>query len=300
MKIVNKTNNKYDISLLTVDCGNSYITYYMLLSFFRLNVKLPIYVIINKDNEYLYLLYNLAKEHSNLAIIDNTDKKLIPVNKSQKNIESVEHSLCLQYGIDNLVDSTNILICDNDIIFYNKRILQLFKEIKVYDIITEYPEISKYDLVNTISLIDFYKKHKTWDKEIFNTLYNYYKEHEPIISLKKLEYNKYYFLNYTFYRRFLPYCIFLKKSDLKIIDKNNIPNYISIDNTICKDTFAKFTYDALKSNLLIKYININNFIIHIGSSSFNIKSKDAYKADVITKLNSVNTSDLAEFFKTVN
>lgn len=278
MKIIDK--NK--ISLLTVDCDRSYITYHMLLSLFKLGYRFPIYIIINKDNKWLNLLYDLQKQYNNINLIDNTNNKIIKINQDVKNYASVQHSLCLQYGIDNLIKTDYVLICDNDIIF-KKSFSKLIDIIKKYDIIAELSTLNHYDLTNIVSLISYYKENTNWSSDKFNILYEYYKENleDKDVLKYNIKYNRY-LLKYnkeefTYYTRFLPYfLIFNLKNKIKIIDKNDIANYINIDKNITKDTLSIFTYNCLKNNLKYNEILINNYIEHINHASYSNSVNSIY------------------------
>lgn len=274
-------NLKLNTTLIVVDCNNSFLTYYMLKSFLALknSESIIIYVLINKNNQYVYLLEELSENYKNINLIYNYHSKLLKNCNENDSIEfgwgSYNHSLSLQYLIDNYVFTKNVLICDNDIIFKN-----------IFDIIYFINELEKYDIIPTI--VDF-KGQTSYILESFFNIKNYeYITNDLNIYTYKIN-NK--FLN--MYGRFDPFCILFKtkllkentiinnKTDIDIIPSYN--GYISNSektNFIWCDTFGKLTYKLLSKNYKIKYstTKLCNSIVHFGgaSSSRFINNKESY------------------------
>lgn len=287
--LLNKNNisDNYTTTLITVDYDNSFITYYMLKSFLRLkdSGSIIICVLINKENQYIYLLEELTKTYKNINLIYNYHSRLLKNCDEHDNIEfgwgSYNHSLSLQYLIDNYVFTKNVLICDSDIIFKD-----------IFDIAYFIDELNTYDIISVIT--DFkgqtsYIVEKLFKAESYRYIINNLNIYTYMIDNKFL----------TIYGRFDPFCIFFKTQLLKentiIDDKSDIdilcmssPNYM-IDsqktNFICCDTFGKLTYKLLSKNYKIKSstLELYNAVTHFsGASSWKfITDKKSYYNDFV-------------------
>ena len=286
MLLLNKKHKFNEFSLISIDAGHSYLTYYMLLSFFKLNINtnIPIYLMLNKNNEYLYLLYDLQLSHCNITLLENFDNNLIKTYyKECPNIihtPSLQHTFSLQYIIDYFVDTDYCMICDNDIFFYNT-------------ISTFFNDYFKYDIVGTLETVNISELENTWflksfiNKYYFGiTLNNINAKYEKSNHLK-IMLNDYIYLDY--YCRYFPFLLFLNKKvfrKYKLYDNNAyiIGSFDKINEHqyIYKDTLSDFTNNILKAKFNILNICIFEHIYHNISSS--LSSKESFES-YTTKFN---------------
>lgn len=269
--------NSLNLSLIVVDYDNSFITYYMLTSFLSLpNSNLAnIYVLINKQNQYIYLLEELAEKNKNINLIYNYNSILLKdynENMNPFNRGSYNHSLSLQYLINNYVFTENVLICDNDIIFKNTFNIEYFIN-----------ELNNYDIISNVIDLDYQTKY---------IIENYFKANTYELIDKNLNIYTYMLENkqLKIYGRFDPFCIFFKTKILKentiidsIDDISCLPDdYIkntNKNNFIHCDTFGKLTTKILKNNYKIKpsTYEIYGSVRHFGNASCTgINNKDFY------------------------
>lgn len=124
----NKSEKSYDnISLLTCNFNNSYVTMKMLESFMRLERKLKIHIL---DNSTTNRIDPWFSDYFN--VVDNYNFKLVK-NYEQK---SRNHCASIDYALKNLIDTDYVLLVDNDIL-YKKSFLGILSYYNKYDIIGE-------------------------------------------------------------------------------------------------------------------------------------------------------------------
>lgn len=277
--IIKKNGQYNNLSLITVDAGSSFLTYYMLLSFFKLNINtnIPIYIILNKNNDYLNLLYDLQLSHRNITLLENFDNNLIKTYyKECPNIihtASLQHTFSLQYIIDYFVDTDYCIICDNDIFFYNT-------------ISTFFNNYFKYDIIGTLETVNISELENIWflksfiNKYYFGIALNNIDAKYEKSNYLKITLNNYIHLDY--YCRYFPFLLFLNKKVFKKYKLYNnahiIGGFDKIDEHqyIYRDTLSDFTNNILKDKFNISNICIFEHIYHNISSS--ISSKETFES----------------------
>ena len=257
---------KHGFSLLSIDSGLSYITYYMVKSF-RENISndIPIIIISDKTDEYSFYLDKILEDFNNIQIYIKDIYQTLSW--------SAQHSFYLQYGIDNYINTENLIICDNDVIFLKPTEFYDFRKMLDNFMSDNYYKIYGYMFYMSHYIL-YYLNGIPMSKEYL--VFNNYK-------IDHIEYNKYIckYKNYncTYYDRIDPYICLLKteifkNNDIKIFNPKNKELDFIFNKELYIDTFGKFTYDVLKHNIPINtQCEINKFVYHLcGSSGSNIKS----------------------------
>lgn len=251
-----------DLTIITTDAGKSYITYYMLSSFLKLNLNVEIIVLCNKQNKYLKMLDEFKDRVT--FIHDFKLTKNIP-NIHEKHmvsfIELLKH-----------VKTDYVFFCDNDVIFTEefKKYLDIYQN---YDIVAQQDDLEhvlKY-FVKDIYMYDNNIVVKNENKSNIYVDNPYYKNIEFA--------GRYNFLNK--YRtqsgmiievmdRFLPYHIFMNVNKLKTIELYN-PKFeigYSVKDRILCDSFSTLTFNARKKEFNVLYTNFENAVKHIRSGTW--------------------------------
>ena len=269
-------NRLQDITLISIDCGNSYITYYMLKSLFKINSKLKIIILCIKDNNYLDLL----KEFENKVEII----KLFNDKNIEKYLNDGEYSAChsyaIKYLVDNYITSEYFLLCDNDIIFSNLSILT--KNYRNYDIIGYYDENYYNEIFNILHNMEMNNLTKYSEVDFKNV-----KPFHFNCDYKK--YSFYSYKNMKVFLRYVPYYILIKTNIFKKYFSQYIVSGKHKNNYYYIDTLSLFTFNILKNKCKILNFDITNDILHIGNST-NKYSKIEYEKKLNTaKHNTIYT-----------
>lgn len=265
-----------DLSVIVVDHDNSFITYFMLLSLYKIINDINVYVILNKDNKYLELLYDLNKKNNkNIIFINNFNNRLLDIETKSP---SHNHETIIKYLIKNHINTKYTCICDNDILFFSKG-TNLFNNYMNYDVIGKYENILE-EKVYIDSIINVYNTINNLNDTYINC-----KKIDPILYQINLTNN--YFLMMS---RFFPHFFIIKTEIFKKYLSDNdelIPGIFS--ETIYEDkktaiyveTLSNITRKILIDNLdyKIKYIDIDQYLHHVGGCSWRDKklSYDNYK-----------------------
>lgn len=263
-----KAINNNLLTLVTVDCGNSFITYYMLKSLFKFyNGRFNIIVLCIKYNEHLALL-NEFKNNITLIYAFNIPeiKKYLGVNGS------LCHSYAIKYLVKKYIKSEYFLLCDNDIIFSNLDILNI--NYKNFDI------VGKYDLtvLNYVKNMLYYMKNNNITNFTnFNKIINI--NDIPNINVEFLhkKYNIYTFENLKIFLRYLPFYILIKTEIFnKYFSTIIYPLQKHKNYYYYIDTFSMFTYNLFRHNCKILNYDIKHDIYHIGGSTnmYNFSKQD--------------------------
>lgn len=272
--IINANNN---ISMISIDCGNSYITYYMLKSLIPLcKNRFEIIILCLKDNRYLDLLYEFRNNVKLVYLFNDST-----VERHLANLEySACHSYAIKYAVDNYIKTDYFLLCDNDIIFSNLSMLKTNYE--DYDVVGQY-DLNNLPMIGNLLYIMQFKK---WIKySDVPTEIN--KLPDVNINYEHKKFNIYTFKNLKVFVRLLPFYIILnKKTFNKYFSTYVCPAELHRNNYYYIDTFSMFTYRLLKNNCKILDYNIANDIEHIGGST-NKYSMELYKAKILTIKNNL-------------
>ena len=117
-----------DISLLTCNFNDSYMTLRMLESFLRLGLNdIKIYIM---DNSTKYEISIVCKKY--FTVINNTNFRYTKDYKQG----SKNHCSAIDFALKNIIDTDYVLLVDNDILF-KKNIVNLLNDYKKYDAIGE-------------------------------------------------------------------------------------------------------------------------------------------------------------------
>lgn len=251
------------LSIISIDAGKSYITYYMLKSLMSLNLKdVEVIVLCNTDNEYLHLLDEFkdrVKFIYDFNLVKSYDKP------------HLRHMYSFQYLLQQ-VNSEYIFLCDNDVIFTEKfkNYLDIYQN---YDIIAEvedYKNRIKYfikDIYMYDNNIKIYDENET-NIYVNNEYYRNLKLVETDNTLYKFNCGKN--IDIELYNRFLPYYIFFNTEKIKSIPLFDIDYEIGycVDKRKLYDSFSTITYNAIKNNFNIHYTSFADSIIHVRSSTW--------------------------------
>lgn len=116
-----------DITLLTVNFNQKYMTAFMLQSFMKLTSNTFDYLIIDNSTNHNESLIN-----SSLNVFENIrNRKTGDFGQCSKN-----HCSTIDYALKNLIKTKYVLLCDNDI-FFKSSIVSLLEERTKYDCIGE-------------------------------------------------------------------------------------------------------------------------------------------------------------------
>lgn len=280
------------ITFVTIDGGKSFITYYMLLSLFRLIPNAKVIVLLNKNNRYIYLLEELEEKY-NIRLIKNFNNSLLTYKRHRGDC-SIEHCVCIDYIFNNVLDTKYMLLLDNDIIF-KENFLNFFVKDNLEKIQN--------------SVVTGFIENNTPESAL-NILLNSYKcfidsnaNLESVIKKYNVNPDNFYIKNNTFYIteklkyqiRFAPYFILFnkelfKKYNLKFFNDYKTDLFFSNNDfkqffkgELYKDTLSYLTTEIVNNHMRYNNLYIYDYIHHVGGSTRNIKMTFNKYKKIITK-----------------
>ena len=272
------TVNVDNLTLLSIDGGNSFITYYMIRSFMMLGINIPITIICNGDRNYQYLLEGLKKDYPllNVYSIDINDN-FIGSTKS-----SFKHAFSIQEAINRYVTTDYILLCDNDVLFCEN----------IRDIILneKYKENNSafYGWIEWTNENDFVKKrlHHLFGTETQNLEYQFNMDITKIVDKSN---NKIYWA----YNRIEPFCVFINLKLLKEYSITDLQPYnisVEITNRYFLDTLGMLFKNIYDKNLNYTLWNMWHYIYHIRSATLETKANtpDEYYKVILASIERSN------------
>ncbi len=275
--------NVDNLTLLSIDGGYSFITYYMIRSFMMLGINIPTIIICNGDKNYQYLLTDLQKDYPLLKIYN------IDIKNHLSGIpdSSFKHSFSIQEAIDNFIETDYILLCDNDILFCeNIRDIILNEKYKVNN-------SAFYGWIEWENENDFIKKRLDYlirksylpPKEEIKYKFNY-----DITTITDKNNNIYWC-----YNRIEPYCVFLNLKLLKEYCITDLQSYnidTSFANKYFLDTMGMLFKNIYDKNLNYTLWNMWHYIYHIESATLKYKARtpDVYYNIMLESIERINNT----------